>query len=95
MAHYENSLAAIIGELSKANGYLESEKVVIQNMKQQVKEGLPAPVIAENLKKLYTFLTKQVQQKNNSSDTVNLKYAAAYLRTLITTPYWESWIRIA
>ncbi len=95
MTTYENAIPAITNELKNANSYLESEKLVVQNVKQQIKEGLPIPAIDENLKKLYAYINKQIQEKSTSRETINFKYAAACLKTLINTPYWHSWIEIA
>ena len=95
MTNYENVMPVITSELKRADDYLESENVLVENIKQQVKEGLPLSVIKDNLQKLHAHITSQVQGKNISREVINLKYAAAYLKTLITTPYWQSWIEIA
>lgn len=88
---YEAKMPTITNELRSAASYLDSEKIVVNNVKQQLKDGFPIPTVEENLKKLYAHLTLQLEEKKGN-EAVNYKYAAAYLKTLITTPYWHSWI---
>lgn len=95
MTNYENTMPVITNELQKAGSYLESENVLVQNVKKQVKEGVPFSAIKENLQKLYSYISWQEKEKSNTREVINLKYAAAYLKTLLTTPYWQSWIEIA
>lgn len=92
--NFENLIPVITQELQQANSYLESEKLVISTVKQQIKAGVPMTSIDENLKKLYAHISRLLAQKNNYSEAVNFNYAAACLKTLINTPYWHSWIEI-
>jgi hypothetical protein len=92
--NFENKIPVITNELQHANSYLESEKLVISTVKEQIKDGVPMTVIDENLKKLYAHINKLIMQKNTIGESINFKYAAACLNTLITTPYWHSWIEI-
>lgn len=94
MTNYENIMPVITNKLKRADDYLESEKVVVQNVKEQIKDGLPVSTIRENLQKLYNYINSQAQEKNSIRESINLRYALAYLKTLITTPYWQSWIEI-
>jgi|GEM_PF-2722208 len=91
--NFENSIPEITEQLQHTNSYLDTERVVISNLKQQLQEGLPISAIDRNLEKLYDHINKLISQKSKDPEVVNFKYAAACLKTLISTPYWHSWIK--
>ncbi len=92
MINFEIESLKVADKLKQVSGYLECENVVIRNIKQLVVAGNGVPNIEVYLKKLLSYFENQMGQNTNYKDSINYLHAATFVRTLITTPYWHSWI---
>lgn len=88
----EYEISELTPKLESANGYLESERVIINNIRKQVEKGFDDESIADFLKKLLTYFTDKVAATKQTNQCINYRYAKGFVNTLITTPYWRSWI---
>lgn len=90
---FDNETKEIISDLKLADGYLDCEKVIIYNIKKHLANGFPVSVIEGYLKKLMQYFEDLIVTNKNSADCTNYRYAVGFVNTLISTPYWHSWIK--
>lgn len=88
----DKELNELIANLKPAEGYLDCEKVIIINIKKHLANKVAVPVLEDYLKKLMQHFEKLVAASSNFDHSINYRYAAQFLNTLISTPYWKSWI---
>lgn len=88
----EYVISELTPELESANGYLECERVIINVIRKQIEKGFDDDHIADFLKKLITYFTDKVAATKQTGQCINYRYAKGFVNTLITTPYWRSWI---
>lgn len=91
--NFDNEAKQIINELEPAEGYLDCEKVILHNSKRQVEQGFPDKTIEAYMKKLFNYFETLIKSTQNMADCANYRYSAFFLNTLISTPYWHSWIK--
>jgi len=89
---FEYEVSQLTGELKPADGYLDCEAIVLANIKKQVATGIATPVVETYLKKLQIYFEDKMVINKGNSVAVNYKYAAGFLNTINTTPYWHNWI---
>lgn len=95
MMVFENETKDILYDLNNANGYLDCENVIIYNLKKHVINGVPIPDIDNYLKKLLTYMQDKTVINKGNKEWINYQYAAGFLNTIVSTPNWHSWIKIA
>lgn len=83
----------ITGKLKLVEGYLDCEKVIVQNIRKQLQKGNNDENILLYLKKLSTWLEKKITTDKLNSDCTNYRYAAGFVDTLLRIPYWKSWMK--
>ena len=88
----DKELNEMIASLKPAEGYLDCEKVIIVNIKKHLANKVAVPDLEDYLKKLMQHFENLVAENENFDDNINYRYASQFLNTLITTPYWKSWI---
>ncbi len=88
-----NEAAALSLQLKPAEGYLECEKVVIHHIKKYLVNGNISPDTEPRLKKLLAYLQEMIEINKDTNDCINYRYAAGFLKTILETPYWHSWIK--
>lgn len=88
----DKELNEMIASLKPAEGYLDCEKVIIINIKKHLANKVAVPDLEDYLKKLMQHFENLVAENENFDDNINYRYASQFLNTLITTPYWKSWI---
>ena len=93
MINFEFEVKEFIVALKQANGYLDCENIVIHNIKKHVSNGITATNIESYLKNLREYFEDKTVINKGNADCVNYRYAAAFLNTIIATPYWHSWIK--
>lgn len=86
-------ISELTPKLESAKGYLECERVIINNIRKQIKNGFDDDSIAEFLKKLLSYFIEKVAATKQTNECINYRYAKGFVNTLITTPYWRSWIK--
>ncbi len=89
---FENEAAEIVSQLKLADGYLDCEKVIIYNIRKQLKNEILGSDVEKYLINLKAYLDIEVINHQTVDDYRNYRYASAFLNTLITIPYWHSWI---
>jgi len=90
---FENEAKEITLKLKPAEGYLECEKVIIDHIKKYLITGKTPIEIGPRLKRLLEYLQEMIVTNKDSSECINFRYAEGFLKTLVETPYWQSWIR--
>jgi len=89
----ENELSEILCQLSKANGYFDCEKVITQHIKKQIVNGVAFSVIKKYLKTILRHFDGLALKTGLPADCDNYRFAACFVKTLVTTSYWYSWIK--
>ena len=90
--NFEKEVSELTNQLKSADGYLDCEKVIINNLKKQLKDGFEVSDIEVYLEKLPKYFDDSIA-KNKTLPGINYKYANCFVNTLITAPYWHSWIK--
>jgi len=86
-------IAEITGQLRSANGYFDCEKVITLNIAKQAANEASVKDIKDYLKTLLERLDELAVQKTANPADINYRYGAGFVKTLITTSYWYSWIK--
>lgn len=89
----DHALSELVPGLTSAKGYLECEQVIINQIRKHLKNGFAEENIAEYLKALLNDLNKKITATQQTMDCINYRYARGFVNSLITTPYWRSWIK--
>lgn len=90
---FEFEMNVIEPQLKSAKGYLECERVIINNIRNHALKEFDDDSIAEFLKKLQSYLATKVEATKQTTDCINYRYAKSFVNTLVATPYWRSWIK--
>lgn len=89
---FELETNEIVSALKTADGYLDCENIILQNIKKQFAKKYTAEAIMAFLKKLLQYFEKLIEKDKNIADCSNYRYAAGFLDTLTRSQYWYSWI---
>ena len=90
--NFEKEVSKIIQTIEEADGYLDCEKIIIKNIREQLANAETDAAIEGYLKKLHHYLSDKISKNQATTDCSNFRYASGFVSTLITTPYWHSWI---
>lgn len=90
---FEVELSELTTELKTTDGYLDCEHIIVSNVKKQIKKNVAIPDIENYLKNLQSYFEEKMVINNGHMDSINFRYAAGFLSTLIETPYWQSWMK--
>lgn len=90
---FEYEINVIEPQLKLAKGYLECEKIIINNIRKHTIKEFDDDSIAEFLKKLLSYFATKVEATKQTNDCINYRYAKSFVNTLVATPYWRSWIK--
>ncbi len=93
MSNLEDKISSITTQLEVANDYLDSERIIVKDIKKEMNAGTPIPSIRDYLQKLSAHMSSRLSKTSKPSVQANYKYAIACIKTLVTTPYWHSWIK--
>jgi hypothetical protein len=80
-------------DLQQAGGYLECEKVIVNNVRKQIIKGFDDKTIVNYLEKLSAYFKDRIKTSQNTSVCTNYRYVEGFINTLIHMPYWRSWIK--
>lgn len=78
---FENEASEIIGKLKLSDGYLECEKVVIENMKKQLATGYSIAVMEAYLINLLNFFREHAKQMKEVPMAQNTGMSKRLLKT--------------
>ena len=87
-----NELREMEPDIKSAADYLSCEKVLIHNMKKHVKKGASDADVHEYTRQLAAYYTAQTAATQNTSTSINYRYAAAFLNVLMCAPHFCLWI---
>jgi hypothetical protein len=90
---FEYEMNAIEPQLKSAKGYLDCEKIIVNNIRKHSIKEFDDDSIAEFLNKLQSYLIKKVEATKQTNECINYRYAKSFVNTLVATPYWRSWIK--
>lgn len=90
---FEYEIREMTPTLKLAKGYLECERVIINNIRKHIRNGFDDASISEFLKKLLSYFLERIAATKQTNDCINYRYAKGFVNTLIVTPYWRSWIK--
>lgn len=89
---FDDEVNELNGELKLADGYLECEAIILANIKKHVDKNIPTVFIEGYLKRLHKYFEDKEVINRGNKHCVNYKYAGGFLHTIISTPYWHSWV---
>ena len=90
---FDYEVSEMTPDLQQAEGYLECEKIIVNNVRKHDTRGLDDKVITNYLEKLSTYFKDRIKTLQNTSDCTNYRYVEGFINTLIKMPYWRSWIK--
>lgn len=93
MINFELESKEISTGIKNAEDYFGCEHVIINNIKKQLVAGVEINTVAGFLKKLQNYMEDNAVKNTGEDANTNFKYATGILKTLNTTPYWQSWIK--
>ena len=91
--NFDVETSEINSHLKQVEGYLDCEKVIVQNINKQLKNGKTDENIILYLKKLSTWCENKIAANQNNSDCTNYRYAAGFVDILFKMPDWKSWMK--
>lgn len=91
--NFEAETKGLASQLKVGDGYLDCEHIIITNIKKQMQSGFAIPEIENYLMLLQTYFEDKMVTNNGNMEAVNFRYAAGFLRTVIATPFWQSWMQ--
>lgn len=93
MINFELESKQISSGLKNAEDYLGCEHIIIDNIKKKLVAGVEINAVAGFLLKLQNYIEDTTGKNPNDDSNTNFRYATGILKTLNTTPYWQSWIK--
>ncbi|MBS1666405.1 MAG: hypothetical protein JST58_03430 [Bacteroidetes bacterium] len=90
---FDYEVNELCGDLKVADGYLDCETIILANIKRHINNNIPVSFIEGYLKKLQEYFEDKMVINRGNENCVNYRYAAGFLKTIISTPYWHSWIK--
>ena len=87
---FDYEVSEMTPHLQQAEGYLECEKVIVNNVRNHVIKGFDDKVITNYLEKLSTYFKDRIKKSQNTSDCTN--NVEGFINRLIKMPYWRSGI---
>ena len=85
-----HEITEIIRQLNAANGYFDCERLVTNHIEKQLVNGAGFVQVKIYLRTVQEQLTAFNERGDGH---INYSYAAAFVKLLITTSYWYSWIK--
>ena len=89
---FDVEIIEITSKLKQEKGYLDCDRIIIQNIKKQLNEGFDDEKILIYLKKLYGFFNKKIGANQSTADCSNYRYVCGFVETLLKIPYLRRWI---
>ena len=80
---FDYEVSEMTPHLQKAEGYLECEKIIVNNVRKHDTRGLDDKVITNYLEKLSTYYKDRIKTSQNKSDCTNYRYVEGFINTLI------------
>lgn len=90
---FDYEVSELTGELKEAEGYLDCEAIISANIKKQVDKNISTIFIEGYIKRLHKYFEDKALINMDNETSINYRYAAGFLNTIIATPYWHSWIK--
>ena len=90
---FDNEISEMTPDLQQAGGYLECEKVIVNNVRKYIIKGFDDKTIVNYLEKLSAYFKDRIKTAQSTSDCTNYRYADGFINTLIQMPYWRSWMK--
>jgi len=90
---FDYEISEMTPNLQRAEGYLECEKVIVNNVRKHVIRGLDDKVITNYLAKLSTYFKDRIKTLQHTGNCTNYRYVEGFINMLIKMPYWRIWIK--
>ena len=90
---FDYEVSEMTPNLQRAEGYLECEKVIVNNVRKHVIRGLDDKVITNYLAKLSTYFKDRIKTLQHTGNCTNYRYVEGFINMLIKMPYWRIWIK--
>ena len=90
---FDAETSEITSRLKQVEGYLDCEKVIVENIRKQLQNGNNEENIILYLKKLSTWFKNKITVNQLNTDCTNYRYAAGFVETLLKMPYWSRWMK--
>ncbi len=85
--------AAMEPEITKAEDYLSCEKVLINNIKKHLLEGMDDAALQAYAAAMAEHYDTKTRALQHNRVCVNYRYASAFLHALRAAPHLANWIR--
>jgi len=89
---FDGEMTEIAGKLKQVVGYLDCEKIIVNNIRKQLQNGNNDENIILYLKKLSACFDKTVETNKHDANCTNYRFASGFVDTLLRRPYWKSWM---
>ena len=89
---FDYEVSEMTPDLQEAEGYLECEKVILNNVRNHVVKGFDDKVIINYLEELSIYFRDRIRTSQNTNNCTNYRYVEGFINTLMKTPYWRNWI---
>lgn len=92
--YYEEGLehGLIEEELRHINGYLASEKIVIDHIMRRLDNGVQESTLPDYLRSLVLHLETAHAKCEDVNVQTNYRFVIGFLYTLLRTPGWKRWL---
>lgn len=90
---FDVETSEILSKLKLVESSLDCKKVIVENIRNQLQNGINDENIILYLKKLSGWFENKITANQHKSDCTNYRYAACFVDTLLKMPYWKSWMK--
>lgn len=89
---FEYEISEMTPDLQLAEGYLECEKVIVNNLRKHIIKGFDDKTIVNYLEKLSAYFKDRIRH-HKTPVIVLITGSGRIINTLIKMRYWRSWIK--
>ena len=90
---FDNETKEINIDLKKADGYMDCERIIIHNLKKHVGNKVSTFDLEAYPKKMLRYIEDKEIINRGNGICINYKYAVGFIKTIIDTPSWHSWLK--
>jgi len=89
----DNDLYEITQEIKHTDGFLDCEKIIIKNIREQFENGMNEKHVENYLIKLRVQMESRIELNKNTINCTNYRYAAGFINTLLKIPFLRNWLK--
>ena len=89
---FNTEMKEVVDQLRHVEGYLDCEKIIIQNIKNQFARGNTDENVIVYLKNQTAWFIKAIDSNQQHAYCTNLRFAGGFVDLLLRMPHWKSWM---